>query len=75
MALTSGTQGQKLTKGTIEIDERKAATDHEESVAMDKNKDGNRGHSAHGPEIMAVGPECPREPQAKEGSGKVPRSA
>ena len=59
MALTSGTQGQKLTKGTIEIDERKAATDHEESVAMDKGekrKDISMRLPTLAPEIMAVGP-------------------
>ena len=43
---------------------RKAATDHEESMAMDTNKGGNKGSSALTPEIMAVGPEHPREPQA-----------
>ena len=42
---------------------------------MDTNKGGNRAPSALNPEIMAVGPERQREPQAEEGSGMAPLSA
>ena len=37
------------------------ATDHEESVAIDKNEVGSKGPSSLTLENMAVGPESPRE--------------
>ena len=44
------------------------ATDHEESVAIDKNEVGSKGPSSLTLENMAVGPESPRESQEEEGA-------